>query len=87
MSRERDWLRSIHPEAERSTVMSTTESTPSTAPFIVGDVVNIRSGGPLMTVTGIDADAVTVAWATRRAPDIPVATLPRAALVRAELGE
>jgi uncharacterized protein YodC (DUF2158 family) len=87
MSRERDWLRSIHPEAERSTVMSTTESTPSTAPFIVGDVVNIRSGGPLMTVTAVTDDEVTVSWFTRRAPDLQTATLPRAALMRAELGE
>ena len=53
------------------------------APFVVGDVVPLRSGGRTMTVTEV-GDAIKVTWHEAKEDVFRSMSLPPAALVLAE---
>jgi uncharacterized protein YodC (DUF2158 family) len=51
----------------------------SASPLHAGDLVRVRSGGPLMTVTGIQGDQVNCSWADwngdLKSENFPIAVL------------
>lgn len=54
--------------------------------FAIGDTVKLRSGGPLMTVTGTNLDHVHVIW-VRVDGAAATATLPIPCLLKTEPGK
>jgi len=64
-----------------SAASSKTATTDNPAPFRSGDLVRLSSGGPLMTVIGIEGDQVNCAW-TDFDGNLQSERLPRDALER-----
>ena len=52
-----------------------------------GSVVQIKSGGPAMTVTKVDGSNVQCLWFGETADDVRTATVPAIALVMVNLEE
>jgi uncharacterized protein YodC (DUF2158 family) len=57
------------------------------ANFEPGDIVQIKSGGPIMTVTQISAKDVTCLWFSEQAGDVRTATVPMIALEKVDLAD
>jgi uncharacterized protein YodC (DUF2158 family) len=55
--------------------------------FKKGDIVQLKSGGPAMVVTGKTGDGVQVLWYGEVADDIKTGTVPAFSLVAAEIEE
>ena len=55
--------------------------------FKTGDIVQLKSGGPAMVVTGGDGGDVQVLWYGEIADEIKTGTVPGFCLVEAELEE
>jgi uncharacterized protein YodC (DUF2158 family) len=52
-----------------------------------GDTVQIKSGGPLMTVIKATATEATCLWYSEQAGDVKTATVPAVALDRVDLAD
>ncbi len=55
--------------------------------FKKGDIVQLKSGGPAMIVTGEAGEGVQVLWYAEMADEIRTATIPAICLVEAEIEE
>lgn len=55
--------------------------------FKKGDIVQLKSGGPAMVVTGSEGEGVQVLWYGEMADEIRNATVPAICLVEAEIEE
>ncbi len=55
--------------------------------FKKGDIVQLKSGGPAMVVTGEAGEGVQVLWYGEMADEIRNATVPSICLVEAEIEE
>lgn len=55
--------------------------------FKKGDIVQLKSGGPAMVVTGSSTEGVQVMWYGEVADDIKTHTVPAFSLVEAEIEE
>ncbi len=55
--------------------------------FNKGDIVQLKSGGPAMVVTGSTDDEVKVLWYAEIVDEIKTGTVPSFCLVEAELEE
>lgn len=55
--------------------------------FKKGDIVQLKSGGPAMLVTGETGEGVQVLWYAEIADEIRTATVPAFCLVEAEIEE
>ena len=55
--------------------------------FKKGDIVQLKSGGPAMVVTGSTGEGVEVLWYGEIADEIKTATLPAFCIVEAEIEE
>ena len=55
--------------------------------FKKGDIVQLKSGGPAMVVTGEAGEGVQVMWYGEMADEIRTATVPGLCLVEAEIEE
>lgn len=53
--------------------------------FKKGDIVQLKSGGPAMVVTGAEGEGVQVLWYGEMADEIRNATVPSGCLVEAEI--
>jgi uncharacterized protein YodC (DUF2158 family) len=57
------------------------------ANFAPGKIVQLKSGGPLMTVTEVKSGDVTCIWFSEQAGDIRKAVVPAAALDEVDLAD
>ena len=55
--------------------------------FKKGDIVQLKSGGPAMVVTGEAGDGIQVLWYGEMADEIKTGTVPAICLVEAEIEE
>ena len=55
--------------------------------FKKGDIVQLKSGGPAMVVTGESGDGVMVLWYGEMVDEIKTTTVPAFCLVEAEIEE
>ena len=55
--------------------------------FKKGDIVQLKSGGPAMVVTGQSGDGVHVLWYGEMVDEIKTTTVPAFCLVEAEIEE
>lgn len=55
--------------------------------FKTGDIVQLKSGGPAMVVTGAAGDGVTVLWYGEMVDEIKTGTVPAFCLIEAEIEE
>ncbi len=55
--------------------------------FKKGDIVQLKSGGPAMVVTGSTGEGVSVLWYGEVADDLKTGTVPAFSLVEAEIEE
>ena len=55
--------------------------------FKTGDIVQLKSGGPAMVVTGQSGDGVQVLWYGEMVDEIKTTTVPSFCLVEAEIEE
>ena len=61
--------------------------TEETIGYSVGDVVQLKSGGPLMTVKQVAGEAITVLWFDLEGEGLHENTLPAACVMTAEFDE
>jgi uncharacterized protein YodC (DUF2158 family) len=57
------------------------------ASFEPGDTVQIKSGGPLMTVVKVTANEVTCLWFSEQSGEIKTAPVPVLAVAKVELAD
>ena len=55
--------------------------------FKTGDIVQLKSGGPAMVVTGQSGEGVQVLWYGEVVDEIRTGTVPAVCLIEAELEE
>lgn len=55
--------------------------------FKKGDIVQLKSGGPAMVVTGEAGEGVQVLWYGEMVDEIKTATVPGSCLIEAEIEE
>lgn len=64
-----------------------TQGNEDMASFEPGDTVQIKSGGPLMTVVKAGSTEVTCLWFSEQSGEVKTATLPAIALDKVELAD
>ena len=57
------------------------------ASFEPGDIVQIKSGGPIMTVVSAKGAEVQCLWFSEQAGDVKTATIPTLALEKVDLAD
>ncbi len=53
--------------------------------FKKGDIVQLKSGGPAMVVTGLSGEGVQILWYGEMVDEIKTATVPGFSLIEAEI--